>query len=295
MKPDGERQGEFFILLQALLWSLFPVITILSYDRLPPLISFGWSTFFASLFFGSVVTVRHRWGDIAGWSSLRDILWATFLLGIVYYCLVFVGLRYTSAGNASLIASTEMLFSFAFFHVWRREFISPRYLLGAAFMLVGAFIVLYPNTTKLHPGDLLILTATMIAPFGNYFQQKARQTVSSEMILFVRSAITTPVVLILAYLFEQRAPVTDLKRSAVFILMNGLLLLGFSKILWVEGIHRISVTKSNALASIGPPLTLLFAWLFLHNIPTQFQLLSVVPIFFGMVLLSMNRSPARHV
>ena len=39
MKPDRERQGEFLILLQALLWSLFPVITILSYGHLPPLIS----------------------------------------------------------------------------------------------------------------------------------------------------------------------------------------------------------------------------------------------------------------
>jgi len=142
MKLDRERQGEFFILLQALLWSLFPVITILSYDRLPPLVSFGWSTFFASLSFGGVATARHRWREIADRSSLRDVLWTTFVLGVVYYCLVFVGLRYTSAGNASLIASTEMLFSFAFFHVWRREFISPRYLLGAALMLVGAFIVL---------------------------------------------------------------------------------------------------------------------------------------------------------
>lgn len=292
MKPDRERQGEFLILLQALLWSLFPVITILSYGRLPPLISFGWSTFLAALFFGGVLTLRHRWGEIMDRSSLKNILWATFFLGILYYCLVFLGLRYTSAGNASLIASTEMFFSFAFFHVWRKDFISPKHILGAVFMLIGVLIVLYPNTTKLHLGDLLILMATLIAPLGNYFQQKARQTVSSEMILFVRSSISTPIVLILAHLFKERASLTDLKSSAVFILINGLLLLGFSKILWVEGIHRISVTKSNALSSIEPPLTLLFAWLILHNIPTQFQLLSVVPIFSGMVLLSMDKSPA---
>lgn len=292
MKSDQERQGEFFILLQALLWSLFPVITILSYDRLPPLVSFGWSTFFASLFFGGLVTARHRWREVMNRSSLKEVLWATFFLGILYYCLVFVGLRYTSAGNASLIASTEMFFSFVFFHVWRKDFISRRHLVGAAFMLVGAFIVLFPNTTQLRPGDLFILMATMIAPFGNYFQQKARENVSSEMILFIRSSISTPVVWILAYLFKQTSSFADLKGSAVFLLINGFLLLGFSKILWVEGIHRISVTRSNGLASIGPPLTLLFAWIILHNIPTHFQLLSVIPIFFGMILLSLNKSPA---
>jgi drug/metabolite transporter (DMT)-like permease len=89
-------------------------------------------------------------------------------------------------------------------------------------MLIGVLIVLYPNTTKLHLGDLLILMATLIAPLGNYFQQKARQTVSSEMILFVRSSLSTPVVLILAHLFKERCSLTDLKSSAVFILINGL-------------------------------------------------------------------------
>jgi drug/metabolite transporter (DMT)-like permease len=292
MKPDRERQGEFFVLLQALLWSLFPVITILSYDLLPPLISFGSSTFFAALFFAAVLTIRHRWGEIKDRSSLRNVLWAALLLGILYYGLVFFGLRYTSAGNASLIAATEMCFSFIFFHVWRKNFISPRHILGAIFMLVGVFIVLYPNTTQLHLGDLLILTATMIAPFGNYFQQKAREGVSSEMILFVRSAISTPIVLISACLLKERFSITDLEGSTTLLLINGLLLMGFSKILWVEGIHRISVTKSNALASIAPPLTLLFAWLILHNIPTRFQLLSVVPILLGMVFLSMNKPRA---
>jgi len=49
------------------------------------------------------------------------------------------------------------------------------------------------------------------------------------------------------------------------------------------------------LASIAPPLTLLFAWLILHNIPTRFQLLSVVPILLGIALLSMNKRPAPRI
>jgi drug/metabolite transporter (DMT)-like permease len=270
------------------------VITILSYSRIPPLVSFGWSNFLAALFFGSVLTLRHLWGEIMDRSSLKNMLWTALFLGILYYGLVFLALRYTSAGNASLIASTEIFFSFTFFHVWRKDFISRKHILGAIFMSIGAFIVLYPNTTKLHLGDLLILSASMIAPFGNYFQQKARETVSSEMILFVRTSLSTPVVFVLSYLFKDRASATDLKSSAVLIFINGLLLLGFSKILWVEGIHRISVTKSNALSSIAPPLTLLFAWLLLDNIPTRFQLLSIVPIIFGIILLSMNKSPSEQ-
>jgi drug/metabolite transporter (DMT)-like permease len=292
MKLDQEKQGDIYILLQAVLWSLFPIITILSYDRLAPLVSFGWSTFLAALFFAGMLTVKHRWSELKDWTSLKYMLWAALFLGILYYCFVFLGLRYTSAGNASLIASTEIFFSFIFFHVWHKDFISPRHIGGAVFMLVGAVIVLYPNTSRLRLGDLLVLIAAMTAPFGNYFQQKARKSVSSETILFIRCSVSTPVVVILAFLSNDWFSIGDIQGSTFLLLVNGLILLGFSKILWVEGIHRISVTKSNALASIAPILTLLFAWVFLHNIPTRFQLLSLIPIFIGILLLSWNKVPA---
>jgi drug/metabolite transporter (DMT)-like permease len=64
--------------------------------------------------------------------------------------------------------------------------------------------------------------------------------------------------------------------------------LGLSKLLWIEGIHRISVTKASALSSMSPLLTLLFAWLLLGNVPSIFQLVSFIPMFFGVLLLSQN-------
>jgi hypothetical protein len=46
-----ERKGEIFIFFEALLWSLFPIVTILSLNTLSPITSLAWSTFFASIFF----------------------------------------------------------------------------------------------------------------------------------------------------------------------------------------------------------------------------------------------------
>jgi drug/metabolite transporter (DMT)-like permease len=156
-------------------------------------------------------------------------------------------------------------------------------------MLIGACVVLYPNITKLNIGDVLILIAALIAPLGNFFQQRARKTVSSESILFIRSLISAIVIFFLAYIFKENFSYVDFKGSFFFLFINGIFLFGLSKLFWIEGIHRISVTKSNALSSVSSFLTLLFAWIFLQNMPTIWQLLSLVPMGLGVILLSINR------
>lgn len=289
MQFNQDRQGEFFILLGAVFWGLFPVLTILSFNHILPLASLAWSTLFSAMSFAIVLSIRGNWKEVKNFDALKDILWVTFFLSILYYSFYFSGLRYTSAGNSSIVALTEVFFSFLFFHLWRKDYISWQHITGSILMLSGAVIVLSPNLTGFRIGDLLILSAAFVAPFGNFFQQRARKQVSSETILFMRNIIATPIFFIAAYSLHQSASTFDLKQSLFFIFLNGFILLGFSKILWIEGIHRISVTKSNALSSISPLVTLFFAWLFLHNIPTKLQIFSVIPMIFGVILLGMNK------
>src|SRR3989338_5937996 len=263
MKLTQERQGEGIIFFEAILWGLFPVVTILSFSSLSPLVSLAWSTLFSALFFGIVLFVKGTWRQLTLTSALPDILRLTLVLGIVYYALIFTGLKFTSAGNVSIIALTEVLFSFLLFHVWRSNYIPKEHIFGAVLVLVGAVIVLYPNVTSFNIGDLLILVSAAIAPIGNFFQQRARKQVSGETIMFIRAIISTPFLFLLAFLFTGHDVTTSLKTTIPFLLLNGVVLLGFSKLLWIEGIHRISVTKATALASISPFITLLFAWFLL--------------------------------
>ncbi len=286
---DRERQGDIITLFGALIWSLFPVITVLSYSGASPLVSLGWSVIFSFIFFAIVVALRGRWAELVNKKALPDIIRTTLLNGILYYILYFSALKFTSAGNASIIALTEVLFGFLLFNVWRKEYFSPRHIMGALLMVLGAVIVLLPNFTEFHPGDLLILAASAVGPFGNLFQKRARTKVSSETMMFVRSAIAGPAVLLLALIFGHGASIVLPPHALFVIALNGLFVLGLSKILWIEGIHRISITKANALSSIAPLFTLLFAWLFLHQAPLASQLYGFFPIFFGVILLGTNK------
>lgn len=286
MHLSKQRQGELIIFGETILWSLFPIITILSYNNLSPLLSLTLSSFFSLIFFTGLMLKKKLWSELKNRTAFQNMLFTTSFLGIGYYLLIFLGLQSTSPGNASIIGFTQGFFSFLFFHVLRKEYIPKAHVYGGMLMVVGALIVLASNFHTFHPGDLLILLANAIAPFGNFYAQKARHQASSETIMFVRSGLSTIIFLLLALSFRTSISFSAIQNALPFLLINGMLLLGLSKILWIEGIHRISVTKALGQASIEPLFTLTFAFLILHQIPTIYQLLAVFPIGAGLILLS---------
>jgi len=288
IKLSDERQGEIIIILEALLWGLFPIMTVLALKSIPTLLALAWSTLFGAIFFALIISFKKGWRQLKNKTILKDILFSTLFLGVLYYVFFFFGLQHTSPGNASLIAMTEIFFSFCFFNLWRKEFVTSKQITGAILMVIGGIIVLYPNIHSFQIGDILILLAGFIAPLGNFFQRRARKSVSSEVILFIRSLLSAIVIFVLAYLMKADFSAIDLKKVFIFLIINGFFLLGLSKFLWIEGIHRIGVMKANALNGLAPLITLLFTWLLLGNLPTRFQLFAFIPMFFGIILLSNN-------
>lgn len=285
MRFDKEQKGELFIVSSAFFWALFPVITILSYVSVPALVSLAWSTLFSAIFFVLVVSAKHSWHELGRWSAYKDMLIGTFIQGVCYYVLFFFALKYTSAGNAALISSTEILFTYLFFRFGRKDPLSSYHTIGAFLMLIGAAVVLYPNFKEFHLGDMLIILACAIAPIGNLFQQRARKSVGSETIMLVRSIVSTMVIFLMVYFSRSNSSFSVIQPSLFLLIVNGLLLLGLTKLFWLEGIHRISVTKAIALSNISPLLTLFFAWLLLGDVPTVWQLSALIPIFFGIRFL----------
>jgi drug/metabolite transporter (DMT)-like permease len=285
--------GDLNVIGEAILWALFPIVTILSYATLNPIASLAISTLFAAVFFGAVMLFRGKAGELKQPGIWRYILPVAFFIGWLFYGLYFTGLKFTTAGNASIIALME-LFSYLLFNVWKKQPFSVQHTFGAALMLIGALIILFPkNGLSWHGGDFLVLAASACAPLGNYYQQKVRKLISSETILFLRSLLTFPFFFLLAWLFKINTGFAMLQKSFWLLLLNGFVVLGLSKIMWLEGIHRISVTRANALSSVGPLFTLLFAYLLLRQQPTVWQLSSFIPLFFGLILLNYKTAGAR--
>lgn len=288
MSLNCNRPGEAYILLSACLWSTFPVITILSFGTLSPFLSAGMSTLFAAVFFACLLTAKREWPLLLKREAWKDILLTTLCIGVAFYGLLFTGLRYTTAGNAAILSLMEVFFSFVILGLLlRHEPLFTRTIIGAACMVLGALFVLLPRGTGgWHAGDVLVIAATAFAPLGNRASQRARKLVTTNVIMFLRSVISGIFLLLLAKLFEPPVAISAVFASLGFLLINGIFLLGLSKILWIEGIHRIPITRAISIESITPLLTLLVAWFVLYESPSVLQVASLVPIAAGMVLLT---------
>lgn len=252
------------------------------------MISLTVSTFLASVFALAVMIYRGKLYELKNKLLWKYAFVIVVSVSILYYGFYYFGLTRTTAGNAALIALFEVCTSYIFFHIIRKEHFSFESKVGALLMVLGAAIVLAPNFSSFNFGDLFILLATFFAPVGNLFHQKAKLISSAESILFLRTIIATPFILLFAYLFGQHLQVFQIKESLLFLVLNGFFILGLSKIFWIEGVARIPVTKANALNSLAPLFTLFVAWLVLHQAPTIWQISSLVPFFFGVLLLTDN-------
>lgn len=286
------KQGDFLILIQAFLSSFFPIVAVLSYKSLTPMVSLFYSSIFTAGVFLLLFCFRPKWQELLIPGVLKDLLFVALTIGVGYYGLFFLALKYTTAGNASLIALMEIFFSYLFFHVFRKEEMDASHIFGGIFMILGAVMILFNKTSSFRAGDFIILFATMFPAVGNYYQQKLRKKVSSETVLFGRSMLTLPFLGILAFVFKENLSPVVISGNFWFLLLNGTIFLGISKIFWLEGIHRISVTKANIISSISPAFTLLLAAYFLKQYPNLWQLLAFIPLGAGLWLLTKTKPVA---
>ena len=283
-----EKKGELYMFTSAFLWSFFPIITVLTYHKVPSLIALGWDTFFSAIFFLVLVAVRNRWHEFNSRYFWKYMFGTSIIIGVLFYGFYFIGLSKTTPGNATIIALTEVLTSFIFFNIYKKEIFSKSHIFGAVLMILGALFVLVPGYSGAHLGDFLVLLATIVAPLGNYFQRKARTVASAESMMFARCIISVPFIFILAKVLGMHSVPGGVYSTLPYLILAGVAFFGLSKYLWIEAIHRISITKASALASLTPLLTLLLAWLILHQVPTVWQVASLVPFIVGTLLLTNN-------
>lgn len=289
-KFSTERKGEASVLSLTLIEAWFPILSIGLVASLGALSTYALATFLASLVFIGLLALNGRLGRL--WQNRAQFdLWMTAFWITLLFSLVFLGLQTTTAGNMAVILFLQVLFAYLYFHVLGRQPLSLFHSLGALLMMIGAILVLFPEDFKLNIGDGLVLAAAMVAPIANRFQQRARLHVDSLTLLGFRNLVAFPVLLGLAWWLEGLPDWSSIQSVWLPLLIVGVLILGLSKWLWVEALHRISITKTSALAAMTPLFTLVLAYFWLDELPTWSQMLGVIPILIGGILITRPALP----
>ncbi|WP_345989205.1 DMT family transporter [Sulfurimonas sp. HSL1-2] len=287
-----QRQGELYAVVLSLLESWFPILALVAVQSIGPLNTYGFILIIATAVLLLLLYVREGFGGLADREALPDLLWTSFYITLLF-TLVFIGLRYTTAGNMAVILTLQLFFSYLYFNLPGREKLDALHTFAAFLMGSGAVIILFPATFIFNPGDLLILIAAATAPLANFYQKRARQRVSALTILTFRNLAALPVLFGAALLFEGLPTFEALLKVLPAIAAVALLVYVLAKILWIEALHRIGITKLSAMIAFMPLFTLIFAYPTLGEIPTLRQMLGTLPILLGAYLITRPAPAAR--
>lgn len=186
----------------------------------------------------------------------------------------------------AVIIFLQLLFSYLYFNVFGKEKMHTLHVWGAFIMGMGALIILIPDELTFNKGDLLILVAAAIAPLANLYQKRAREFCSTETILGFRTLVGLPFIALMAWAFEPAVSYEALVSALPSLLFIGILIYVVSKIMWIEALHRTSITKLSAMLGLVPMMTLIFAYFYLNEIPELRQVLGIIPVLVGGYLIT---------
>ena len=219
---------------------------------------------------------KNTFKELKNKNAYKDLLLTSFWITSLFL-LVFIGMQYTTAGNMAVIVFLQLLFSFVYFNIIGNEKIDTPHLIGAIIMGIGALIILIPDNLIFNKGDLYILAAAAIAPFANFYQKRARKHCSSVTILGFRTVVGLPFIALLTYYLEPTVTYEQLVSALPYLLFIGIIIYVISKIMWIE---------ASAMLGLVPAMTLVFAYLYLQEVPEVRQMLGVIPILIGGYILT---------
>lgn len=285
-----ERYAEMLMVLIAILESLFPIISVFSIVLIGSITSFAFIIAIATFIFTLLLLYKKQFQSLFHPLAQKDLLLTSFLITVLFL-LVFISLHFTTAGNVAVLLFLQLFFSYLYFNLFGREKISALHTLGAALMGFGAVVLLFPHEWHFNIGDILALCAAAVAPMANYYQKRARQYVGSITILTYRNIVALPVVFFLAFFLESTPEYDAFLQALPYIFFNAVFIYVLAKILWIEALHRISITKMNAMLALSPVFTIILAKIFLNEAIEVEKIIGVFPIIIGGYLITKKPKP----
>jgi len=237
-------------------------------------------------------TVRERWGIM---------LWLGTTGGILFSALQYIGLKYTTALNASILNSLVPVLIIALGALIFRDPIRSLQLLGIASSFVGVLTILTGGGTavlwnlQFNPGDLIVVfTMTVFAMYAAYL--RVRPVMHWLSFLFFIAVISTAGTLPFA-VFEfasgERVNLTWWTVAAALYVGIAPSLLAFAA--WNRGVELIGPNRAGPFLHFVPLYTALLGTALLGERLMGFHVLGLLLILVGVWLaVKPSSSRARH-
>ncbi len=240
-------------------------------DKLPPVTLSAFRFLLASFFLYAILIIRKEQVFL----DLRDLpcFIILALTGIVFYnILLFYGLRFTDAVNCSIITSTSSVIMYMMAVLFLKETFSYRHFSGILLSVSGVLLVITAGSTdalmqlSFNPGDLIILSTTVLWAFYSISGQKLMDRYSPLVTTTITCTIGTVILLMIMLVKRTFFAVPSLSFvSWSHLLILGVLSTGLAFYWWYEGIKESGAGNAAIFLNIVPVTTLIYSQLILHQ------------------------------
>ncbi len=244
-----------------------------------------------------------------GWKVVAPNMVIGFLAHGVWLCCAFFALKNgVPAGMVALVIALQPIATGALSEIITGEKTNKMQWLGLVIGFIGvavsvAFRMQHDNNASLF-GYLILLGSVISMPVASLIQRQmeinnASNKLAIDQALFFQSIATAAAAFLPAVFVEQLSTDWNMK----FTLSLSWLIVGVSLIayglMW-KLIERISATKVSSLFYLGPPATMIMAWVLLGDSIQITDILGLIIVFFGLSLTQINftqyfKSPKRKI
>jgi drug/metabolite transporter (DMT)-like permease len=227
------------------------------------------------------------------WPSRRDVI-LTMILGMIgngFYQLLFVeGVSRTRAGNAALIVAAAPGFIAVASRLRGIERASSRVLMGIGLSIVGVGFVVLGSSASTHQdatflGSLLVFCSVLCwAAYTVGLQPLTKRINPIQMSAIAMTGGTIPLLFttIPAITQMEWGKVTFGGWASMFYASVISMVIGY--LFWYRGLKVLGPTRTASYSNLQPVIALAVAWIFLHEVPTGWQVVGVGTIMSGVLL-----------
>ena len=223
-------------------------------------------------------------------ASIRMSIIVGLMNSAVAPLLWFTGLSYTTAINATMLSSSEVVCVLILSHYLLKEHMSRMQMAGMLTVIMGIVIINisgFGEGVNVHFGDLLILGGCLASGTGSVLFKKYLSHVMPELAIVVRNIAGIVAVSILSFIVSHSVSA----EVAAFPMHKVLLLLAFtffSRYLnltfFYEALERLPASKLSMIQIANPLSGVLFAFLILGEHIHAYHILGGIFIVFGLLL-----------
>jgi len=216
------------------------------------------------------------------------------LMGIIDTAAIllnFSGLEHTTAINASILGDTEMIFTILIAVTIFREKISKKEFVPLVMILTGSMLI--PFGMNLHQsgmnfsapvlGDILIISAASLYAVDIGISKYVTKKASPERMSQITALAGFPFALLLMILFQ--IPFDVGLNHLPYIFYFGIFIVGLSYYFFIIALRFIGIVKTVVIYSSVSTFGIILSNIFLGEIISWFNILSVLFVISGVCLL----------